>query len=108
MKVTNIKNLGNPYHVLDNEGNQTDVIVVEKHELLQELELPEFDMNEQSYIEYHANCRQRVRGNDFKYNEILWYKTTQEDFDLHTVFALCLYYNYHFVIVDLELTEEMQ
>ena len=70
MKVTNIKNLGNPYHVLDNEGNQTDVIVVEKHELLQELELPEFDMNEQSYIEYHANCRQRVRGNDFKYNEI--------------------------------------
>lgn len=108
MKITNIKNLGNPYHVLDNEGNQTDVIVVEKQELLEELELPEFDPSKESYVEYLEDCRRRVRGNDFRYNEILWYRTTYEDYDLHDVFALCLYHNYHYVIIDIELTEEVE
>jgi hypothetical protein len=92
--------------VLDNDGNQTNVIVVDRRELLDELELPEFNMHEQTYGEYLDTCRIRIRGNDFKYSEILWYKTTEEDYDLHDVFALCLYYNYNYVIVDLELTEE--
>jgi hypothetical protein len=106
MKITNIKNLGNPYYVVDDDGNRAQVIVVEKEDLLMELALPDFNPNEQSYIDYLANCRARVRGNDFKYNEILWYRTTFEDYDLHEVFVLCLYCNYNYVIVDLALTQD--
>ena len=108
MKITNIKNLGSPYHVLDNDGNQTDVIIVEKQDFLDALNFPEFDMHTQSYVEYLADCRNRVRGNDFKYSEILWYTTTFEDYDLHDVFALCLYSKYNYVIVDLALTEAVE
>jgi hypothetical protein len=106
MKITNIKNLGSPYHVLDNDGNKTEVIVVEKNELLSQLELPDFNPATQSYVDYLEDCRKRVRGNDFKYNEILWYRTTLADYDLHDVFVLCLYCKYHYVIIDLELTPE--
>ena len=107
MKITNIRNLGNPYHVLDGNGNQTDVIVVEKHILAEELQLPEFNPMEMSFVDHIEECRSRIRGNDFKYSEILWYETTFEDYDIHDVFALCLYHNYHFVIVNMvELTEE--
>lgn len=107
MKITNIKNIGSPYHVIDEGGNRTEVIVVEKDDLLAQLDLPHFNPNEQSYIDYLADCRARVRGNDFKYNEILWYRTTFENYDLHDVFVLCLYCNYNYVIVDLELTQEI-
>jgi len=108
MKITNIKNLGNPYHVLDNDGNQTDVIVVDKYELYEELQLPDFDHTKMSYAEYLNACRKRVRGNDFKYNEVLWYTTSEEEFDLHDIFALCLYHNYNYVILDIELTQETE
>jgi hypothetical protein len=105
MKITNIKNIGSPYHVIDDDGNRTEVIVVEKEDLLSNLALPDFDPYEQSYIDYLADCRARVRGNDLKYNQILWYRTTFENYDLHDIFVLCLYCNYNYVIVDLELTQ---
>jgi hypothetical protein len=108
MKITNIKNLGSPYHVLDSEGNQVDVIIVEKQDFLDALDFPKFDITKQSYVEYFADCRARVRGNDFKYSEILWYTTTFEHYDLHDVFALCLYSCYNYVIVELALTEAVE
>lgn len=106
MKITNIKNLGSPYNVLDEEGNQTDVIVVDKTELFEELQLPEFDYTKMSYVDYITSCRKKVKGNDFKYHEILWYTTSPEDFDLHDIFTICLYNHYRYVILDIELTEE--
>lgn len=97
----NIKNLGTPYRIVDDLGNNKEVLIIDLTELTDLINFPVYNF-EENYMSYLDRCRRLVSGNDFDFTKVWWHSTTLYDYDLHAVIECCLYDDYDLVIVDFQ------